>query len=141
MLCSCVNNLYNQSYTSISSKKTTALLEKKAYAETSKLPRLTSLCEAVEAAICFLVSRHQLLHASLHRDAYGAATSSTGDSTKPLDESSKIISETRDGWRQLSTASGASSTGRAGSLRGLEPGRLFGRGAGRRRAGCRGPFL
>jgi len=28
MLCSCVNNLYNQSYTSISSKKTTALLEK-----------------------------------------------------------------------------------------------------------------
>ena len=102
-------------------QKATALLEKKAYAETSKLPRLTSLCEAVEAAICFLVSRHQLLHASLHRDAYGAATSSTGDNTKPLDESSKIISETRDGWRQLSTASGASSSSTGGGGYGGAP--------------------
>lgn len=60
------------------------LVEKKSTQEATMLPRLTSLAEAAEAAMAFIVDRHRLLHAALHRDVRRARDEPRNPGILPL---------------------------------------------------------
>lgn len=82
------------------------LLERKAEHEAAKLPRLTAIAEAIEAALMFTVAQHRLLQAAFLRGALSAAASVEGGS--PMDDVAAVLSKTRAGWSELKAASGSS---------------------------------
>ena len=81
---------------------------RKSAMEHGKLPRLTELAQAAEAAMVYLVDHHRKLHTALHRDALTAATSAAGEAPAG-EETSALLASTRAGWQQLAQASGSAS--------------------------------
>ena len=89
------------------------LAERKSAHESSQLPRLAALVQAAEAAMSYLVDRHRLLHAAVHRDAHGAAQAAAGDTPGGTDDTPSLLAATRAGWQKLQAASSAVAGGAA----------------------------
>ena len=93
-----------------------SLTERKATEETTKLPRLHSIADSVEAALAYLVVQHRHMHAAFYRATHAAAAAAGGSSAEDEVDMSSLLVTTAAGWASLKAASGSNAAHAIGKV-------------------------